>query len=450
MKKTMTFLAVVALLVSMMAMFAQAEEPGVGETFFPDGKISTPGAPYVVYEDRYDDGEPKIASTQLFFDVPEDLLSLNAEYALLGEEAFCEKYHTALRGGYREALRSCIQIDTRFDDGPWLSESGNWDAFDYGENMECANLNYRLEIGRYMDETSKLFHFEQSWLVYNEVENENNAFLQPYLRSFQNGDDIGYQLDTENHTFSYRIRFIVYTNNGDDLDEGQEPFRCASDWSPAASIGREGTQETLVKPTKVEAPVLSDFKLIKNEDNGVEARYYVEFTKGTYDSIKYFSAVEDYFEPFYIESQIRVNNGEWVDTYTANAADLCGGYRSTDSNEVEITMDSVVEIRVRIVCSAMDGAVSEWSNIVGNKPEAEITPAAPTEEKPEEPTPTPTEAPTVKPEPEKDKCKVCGICPVQPLGICLFIWIAIIIVLIVVVLIVVKSRKDKDEKGEKK
>lgn len=453
MRKIMKVLAVMAVLVFVMAFTAQAEEESknVKDTFFPDGTMSTPNAPYVQYVDKYDDGAEKVGSTQMFFDIPEDLIKLNDEYALLGEEAFNEKYNTPIHGDYHESLKTTIQIDTKFDDGPWLSESGNWDCFDYGENMVDANLNWRLAVGRYIDETSKLFRFEQSWLVYNEVENESNAFLQPYLKSFK--DDYGetcYQLDTENHTFSYRIRFVVSTNNWEAFEEGEEVYWNISDWSPVVSIGKDGNQETLEKPTKVDAPILSDFSLIKNEDNGVEAKYYVEFTKYTYDSIKYFSAIEDYFEPFVIESQIRVDGGEWVDTYTANAADLAGGFRSTASGDVEITMESQVEIRVRIVCNAMDGTASEWSNIVGNKAAEEIIPE-PTATPAPEVTNTPT--PTVKVEPkekEKHKCKVCGICPVQPLGICLFIWLVIIIIVIVVVIIVLKKQKEDGDKEKDK
>ena len=45
------------------------------------------------------------------------------------------------------------------------------------------------------------------------------------------------------------------------------------------------------------------------------------------------------------------------------------------------------------------------------------------------------------------KCSVCGICPVQPLGICLFIWIAIIVaVIIVVIVIILAVNKKKSNK----
>lgn len=55
-------------------------------------------------------------------------------------------------------------------------------------------------------------------------------------------------------------------------------------------------------------------------------------------------------------------------------------------------------------------------------------------------------------DPAKKKCKVCGICPVQPLGICLFIWIAIILIVVILAFVLLsKGKKDKKtEKDEKK
>ncbi len=72
----------------------------------------------------------------------------------------------------------------------------------------------------------------------------------------------------------------------------------------------------------------------------------------------------------------------------------------------------------------------------------------------EVPTSAPTPTPSVEEEisdtlPQEDKCKVCGICPIQPLGICLFIWIAIIIVIIVVVVIIILRKKKNDDKNKK-
>ena len=41
---------------------------------------------------------------------------------------------------------------------------------------------------------------------------------------------------------------------------------------------------------------------------------------------------------------------------------------------------------------------------------------------------------------EKNKCKVCGICPFQPLGVCLFIWIAVILIVLVLIIVLVKKK----------
>lgn len=70
------------------------------------------------------------------------------------------------------------------------------------------NLNYRVAVGRYMDETSKLFKFEQSWLVYNEVENEANAFLQPYLSIHMTALSISMQLKITSSHIILNLRFV--------------------------------------------------------------------------------------------------------------------------------------------------------------------------------------------------------------------------------------------------
>lgn len=62
---------------------------------------------------------------------------------------------------------------------------------------------------------------------------------------------------------------------------------------------------------------------------------------------------------------------------------------------------------------------------------------------------TSVEPATETPGTEKKKCGVCGICPFQPLGICLFIWLAIILVILVIAIIVMivvrKMRKDENK-----
>lgn len=56
-----------------------------------------------------------------------------------------------------------------------------------------------------------------------------------------------------------------------------------------------------------------------------------------------------------------------------------------------------------------------------------------------------TTAPQVIEEKEEEKCNLCGICPFQPLGVCLFIWIGVIIAGLIVILLLVKSLLPKKE-----
>ena len=60
-----------------------------------------------------------------------------------------------------------------------------------------------------------------------------------------------------------------------------------------------------------------------------------------------------------------------------------------------------------------------------------------------------TADPDTDPEQEKSKCKLCGICPVQPLGICLFIWIAVILLIVIILVIVIAVACTKKKKKEK-
>lgn len=62
---------------------------------------------------------------------------------------------------------------------------------------------------------------------------------------------------------------------------------------------------------------------------------------------------------------------------------------------------------------------------------------------------TPESTPVPETEPARKKCKVCGICPIQPLGICLFIWIAVILVAAIIIIVLIAKGKKKDKEQDK-
>ena len=49
-------------------------------------------------------------------------------------------------------------------------------------------------------------------------------------------------------------------------------------------------------------------------------------------------------------------------------------------------------------------------------------------------------------EKEANKCKVCGICPFHPFGVCMFIWIAILLVIVLIVLYNVRAHSKKKKR----
>ena len=111
----------------------------------------------------------------------------------------------------------------------------------------------------------------------------------------------------------------------------------------------------------------------------------------------------------------------------------------------EVSKDDAIEFRAYLKNYAEEGKDSPYTNsLFCNAGEAR-------EEDPgQNGTNTPGEKPDDNTPTEKSKCKVCGICPFQPLGICLFIWLAIILIVVILVIILIAKGKKKKEKEEKR
>ena len=137
--------------------------------------------------------------------------------------------------------------------------------------------------------------------------------------------------------------------------------------------------------------------------------------------------------------------GEWKETDWGNPQWLFSGWKNIVTEEV--SKDDTVEFRAFLKNSAEEGKDSPYTNsLFCNAGEART----------EEPGQSGTNTPGGKLDDNtstavKNKCKVCGICPFQPLGICLFIWLAIILIaVIIVVVLICKDKKKNNEKEEKR
>ncbi len=140
-----------------------------------------------------------------------------------------------------------------------------------------------------------------------------------------------------------------------------------------------------------------------------------------------------------LETEISLDGGEWQPYNTANAwGDWClyNGKRTAHSEEPRIEANSNIKLRVRFLGTH---GPSEWSNVL------ELNGGG-TQEVPDGTGGNPDNKPVI----EKDKCSLCGFCPV-PLGLCIFIWLAIILAIIIFVVIIIVATRPKKCKncGEK-
>ena len=52
--------------------------------------------------------------------------------------------------------------------------------------------------------------------------------------------------------------------------------------------------------------------------------------------------------------------------------------------------------------------------------------------------------------PNDNHCRLCGVCPVQPLGICLFVWVGCVIIFLVIIILVAKGRSERRRRPVKR
>ncbi len=425
------------------AVSVSAAEKDFQADYFPNGKLETPEAPYITLDTG--NGATMI---HMHFYQPADMEKLALDIQM--HESQDDGYFLEEQYGVAE-LDKYYQVDVKFNDGEWLSTKGTWDQLDeygdifYGENINCWNLTFLNMASINTSDADKLQSFAQSWLAYFDPEDPVNDFLKPYVKSVT--DEVFgtiYLFDFEHTTITYRIRSCIEYIN-DQYGENEKRILLTSDWSPETSIGENGSQGELKAPDKIDAPVLSEFQLSANEDGSGNIEFFTVLPDSLYQAFTYQNIIKEIFDPYYVDVQVKINDGEWFSSGVANSTWMINGYRSTyvsDEQQLKVTDDAW--IRVRICSTDNDEPVSEWSNIIGTKAlegEKDVTyeddkltgePSEPSE--PSKPSNVVT---------ENHKCKVCGFCPVQPLGICLLIWLAIVIVVIIILIVVIKASQKR-------
>lgn len=255
-------------------------------------------------------------------------------------------------------------------------------------------------------------------------------------------------IDYTQHTVYFRMRFVVTTST--DTEEGTRNEYYYSDWSNVACVGKDAEKFEPLTAADLPAPTITDLHMTDKEfnDNPVLA-----FTLSVPDDLAAkASGVQSAGGGIYIETYARVKgDSEWIEMpntdWTIRAGEMeCALAPLVNDERPEITADTVVELRCRYRCFQLekDDVFSEYSEIVTFGSDA-VTMGV---NEPVDDTREPDETVPLAVEPEKeDKCPICGFCP-QPLGLCIFIWIAIIalIAVVIIVIVIVSRKKKKDGK----
>ena len=423
MKRILGVLLSLLLLLSLFSVTAFAAEENDISKF----ELPAPKAPnYFVYTDG-DASEGHHDDLRMIMVADPEVALLAAEYDR-DSEAFYKKY-----GLY--SFNLVMQYDVSLDGEDSWQHNEEWDTEYYND----GHVNgYPVQSLR----SELIEDFEFFWLTYYEGP-DSDTFV-PYkpaiLTEKFTGDgyeqDI-YSFDVENHSLYIRCRYymewepLVKNDDGEGPGEKQSKF---SDWSESAVFGKNSTQIIPDEPTTYAAPIISDMKIVLSEG---DENSHIEYAQTTPESVwmtgvYYLMKEEGQFDG--LETQVSIDGGEWIEFSTADSwGDWClwNGSRGAYNDDVPIEENTNVKLRIRFTGTH---GPSEWSNVL------ELNGGG-TQENPGETNKAPEEKPPVD---EKDKCSLCGFCPV-PLGLCIFIWIAIVVVviLVIVIIIVIATKKKK-------
>ena len=422
MKKLLSMILSILMIIPLCISGVSAEENDISKFELP-----APKAPnYFVYTDG-DATEGDHDHLRMIMVADPEVALLAAEYDR-DSEAFYEKYGLW-------SFEICIQYDVSLDGEDNWQHNEEWDTNWYTDGIGNGYpyVSLRSEL---------MEDFEFFWLTY--YEGEDGSVFEPYKPAittyvYHHGDwdENIYSFDVENHSLYIRCRYymewepLVKNDDGEGPGEKQSKF---SDWSESAVFGKNGTQITPDEPTTYAAPIISDMKIVLSEG---DENSHIEYVQTTPESVwmagvYYLMKEEGQFDG--LETQVSIDGGEWIEFSTADSwGDWClwNGSRGAYNDDVPIEENTNVKLRIRFTGTH---GPSEWSNVL------ELNGGG-TQENPDNTGRAPDEKPPVD---EKDKCSLCGFCPV-PLGLCIFIWIAIVVVviLVIVIIIVIAAKKKK-------
>ena len=260
------------------------------------------------------------------------------------------------------------------------------------------------------------------------------------------------KIDFTKHTIHVRMRYLVIVRKSDE-ENGLVDVPVASDWSGEALVGKDAEASGVLKKGDIDPPVITDLRMTDEEFNGQPV---IAFKLEVPDKlIAQNTEITNREGRIILETECRVKgNDEWKEMqgdWILKSGEMKVTLLNLAEENKVISKDTPVELRCRYYCeqSEEEPFYSDYSEVLtfGTK-EIDGRKESVAEKSNDASDEKTNEESAVKEESKSEKkCSVCGICPVQPLGICLFIWIAIIVaVIIVVIVIILAVNKKKSNK----
>lgn len=336
---------------------------------------------------------------------------------------------------YGSAFQGCVQYDWSVDSKTDFHYDETWDTIETDAPMQKLT-------GSFLEQT------EVFWLTYDTdaerlapgvvtktktVEATTAAGNLPFAPADEESTEpanetISYRVfDFKGHKLYVRARFFVYEFASE---------KCYfSDWSDVEQV-KASTQKPQIK-NDVERPKLSKARVEEDGRYLFDISFDRTLKKAAYDlRLAYGTDLN-------LEAQIRINGGEWEYRILPNGLYpyLVGTRSFIAEND-----GGKLEFRCRLVGGNIDDGTeidTGWSDIFTEE-NGNITIEINNDPFDEEAKRAEAEAA----EKEANKCKVCGICPIHPLGICMFIWIGIIVIIALIVVYNIIAHKKKVARAE--
>ena len=417
MKRLLALICCFAVAACSFTLCAFAGQEEFFDDYFTGGVIATPDKGYVSVDNRI--GES--TKIDISFPISQQIYHFGTAYDRCGYTEFCERY-----GFEDSSLAFSVQVDYS------LNSESDWHyrpVWDTDTSYGSAYIGYTSKV-----ETQRVI----------DIHNTRSDYYVPLkdaviVGNNDDGTEYAY-LDLENNTLYFRYRYCIsFVESGE-----YEPTNIFSDWSETFSYTGDEPGAAVEAPKELPAPLLSDLSMKKDED-GTSFMFDLEFSQSFYEA-------ELYYEEYggstgVLQAQININGDGWEDAEFADGKWKTGGMRTIRAaGETEITEHDTIQLRVRLTEADPLGS-SLWSNIISldGKSDEPAETTVPFEE--DEQRADDGEKNTEK---SGSECSLCGICPFQPLGICMFVWLAVMLILIILIIIAVKKSKGGKKKKRKK